>query len=139
LNRSVVRKADFDTTAQTLTAALLDEYSVLEVYVKIKNVAEILDVALDQIREQAILALSYKSSGVLGATVQLKPLPRKWEYDDAEVRKLESEKVAVEAQLKARKKYLENLKTEVANTARGEIIRPARCIAEGVTIQVTFS
>ena len=116
----------------------MEEYSALEAYVKIKNVAEILSVALDQIREQAILSLSGTSQEVLGATAQLKALPRKWEYDDGEVRRLEAEKLAVEAQLKARKKYLENLKTEVANTATGEIIRPARCIAEGVTIQVTF-
>ena len=138
LQRSVVGKAEFEATAETLTAALLDEHSALEVYVKIKNIAEILDVALGQIREQAILSLSGTSQEVLGATAQLRPLPRKWEYDDTEVRRLEADKLAVEAQLKARKKYLENLKTEVANTATGEIIRPARCIAESVTIQVTF-
>ena len=138
LQRTIVRKSGFEASAQGLTDALMEEYSALEAYVKIKNLAEILSVALDQIREQAILSLSGTSQEVLGATAQLKALPRKWEYDDGEVRRLEAEKLAVEAQLKARKKYLENLKTEVANTATGEITRPARCIAEGVTIQVTF-
>ena len=134
----VFRKKEFEHLAASLNAILLNENSALEAYVRIKNVAEILDVALDQIREQAIHAISGTSEEVFGVTAQLKPLPRKWQYDDAEVRNLEAEKLAVEAQLKARKKYLENLKVEVADTTTGEIIRPARCIAEGVTIQVTF-
>jgi hypothetical protein len=138
LPRTIVRKSGFEASAQGLTSALMEEYSALEAYVKIKDISEILSVVLDQIREQAILSLCGTSQEVLGANAQLKALPRKWEYDDGEVRRLEAEKLAVEAQLKARKKYLENLKTEVANTATGEIIRPARCIAEGVTIQVTF-
>ena len=138
LQRTIVRKSGFETSALGLTGALMEEYSALEAYVKIKNVSEILSVALDMIREQAILSLVGTSQEVLGAAAQLKALPRKWEYDDGEVRRLEAEKLSLEAQLKARKKYLENLKTEVANTATGEIIRPARCIAEGATIQVTF-
>jgi hypothetical protein len=70
--------------------------------------------------------------------VQLKSLPKKWEYDDAELRTLEAEKVAVEAKVKVRKRFLENLKTEMADAKTGELIRPARCISDGVTIQVTF-
>jgi hypothetical protein len=139
LQRSVVRKAEFEGTADMLTSALLDEHSSLEVYVKIKNVVEVLEVALDQVRDRAIMAMDGKSQNVLGATVQLKPLPRKWEYDDAELRKLESDKIALEAQLKGRKRFLESLTTEIASTSTGEIIHPARCISEAVTLQVTFS
>jgi hypothetical protein len=135
---SVARKSQFDELAASLNQALLEENSVLEAYVRIKNVAEVLDVALSQLKEQALSRLSGTSEQVLGVTVQLKSLPKKWEYDDAELRTLEAEKAALEAKVKVRKRFLENLKTEMADAKTGEIIRPARCIADGVTIQVTF-
>jgi hypothetical protein len=135
---SVARKSQFDELAASLNQALLEENSALEAYVRIKNVAEVLDVALSQLKEQALSRLSGASEQVFGVTVQLKSLPKKWEYDDAELRSLEAEKAAVEAKAKVRKKFLENLKTEMADAKTGELIRPARCISDGVTIQVTF-
>jgi len=135
---NVARKSQFDELAASLNQALLEENSALEAYVRIKNVAEVLDVALSQLKEQALSRLSGTSEQVLGVTVQLKSLPKKWEYDDTELRTLEAEKAAVEAKVKVRKRFLENLKTEMADAKTGELIRPARCISDGVTIQVTF-
>ena len=136
--RRVARKVHFEKLAASLTSVLLDENSALEAYVRIKNVAEILEVALARIKEEALGQMAGTSQEVLGVAVQLKALPKKWEYSDSELHRLEGEKAAIEARLKDRKKFLENLKQEVVDAATGEIIRPARCISEGVTIQVVF-
>lgn len=134
----VVRKSEFTDYALALTDALLIEQSAIEAYVRIRNVAEILDVALTQIKEQAMGKLNGSTEGILGARVQLKSLPRKYEYEDRVLDELEAQKKGIDEKLKARKKFLENLTAEVADTGTGEIIRPARCIAAGSTIQVTF-
>jgi hypothetical protein len=136
--KRVARKQQFERLASYLNSILLHENSALEAFVRVKNVAEILDVALAQIKEQALSEIEGRTQEVLGVTVQLKSLPKKWEYDDSELHRLEGEKAAIEARLKERKKFLETLKTEIADARTGEIIRPARCVSEGATIQVLF-
>jgi hypothetical protein len=134
----VVPKAEFVVYAGALTEALLDEQSAVEAYVRIRNVADILDTALGLIKERALTSMQGTNVDVLGAKVQLKALPRKYEYQDSIIDELEAQKKAIDEKLKARKKFLENLTQEVADTATGEIIRPAKCISSGSTIQVTF-
>ncbi len=134
----VVPKAEFATYAGALTDALLEEQSAIEGYVRIRNVADILDQALGRIKDRAINSMPGTSADVCGAKVQLKSLPKKYEYQDSIIDDLESQKKAIEEKLKARKKFLENLPAEVADTASGEIIHPARFIAQGSTLQVTF-
>jgi hypothetical protein len=136
--KRVARKQQFEELALSLNGALLEENSALEAFLRIKNVAEILEVALGQIKARALSEIEGRTQEVLGVTVQLKSLPKKWEYDDSELHWLEGERAAIEARLKERKKFLETLKNEIADTRTGEIIRPARCISEGATIQVLF-
>ena len=136
--RKVAKKTHFEKLAGSLNGILLEENSALEAFVRIKNVAEILEVALGQIKEPALGEIAGHSQEVLGVTVQLKSLPKKWEYDDSELHRLEGEKAAIEARVKERKKFLEHVKQEVADPTTGEIIRPANCISEGVTLQVIF-
>ncbi len=134
----VVPKGEFTTYAAALTDALLEEQSAIEAYVRIRNVADILDQALGRIKDRAINSMQGTSTDICGAKVQLKSLPKKYEYQDAIIDDLESQKKAIEEKLKARKKFLENLPAEVANTATGEIIHPARFVSGGSTLQVTF-
>ena len=134
----VVPKAEFVIHAGTLTDALLAEQSAVEAYVRIRNVADILDMALGLVKERAITSMQGTSVDVLGAKVQLKALPKKYEYQDSIVDALESQKRAIDEKLKARKKLLENLTIEVVDPGTGEIIQPAKCISAGSTIQVTF-
>jgi len=134
----VVPKAEFVTYAAALTNALLEEQSAVEAYVRIRNVADILDQALGRIKERAIISMEGTSADVCGAKVQLKSLPKRYEYQDTIVDDLESQKKALEEKLKARKKFLENLPADVADTGTGEIIHPARFVSGGSTLQVTF-
>jgi hypothetical protein len=134
----VVPKTEFATYAGALTNALLEEQSAVEAYVRIRNVADILDQALGRIKERAIMSMQGTSADICGAKVMLKSLPKKYEYQDAVVDDFESQKKAVEEKLKARKKFLENLPAEVADTATGEIIHPARFVSGGSTLQITF-
>ncbi|TSA22502.1 hypothetical protein D4R75_04905 [bacterium] len=134
----VVPKAEFATYAGALTDALLEEQSAIEAYVRIRNVSDILDQALGRIKDRAINSLNGTSADICGAKVLLKSLPKKYEYQDAVVDDLESQKKAIEEKLKARKKFLENLPTDVADTTTGEIIHPARFVSGGSTLQVTF-
>lgn len=136
--RRVVPKAEFIIYAGTLTDALLIEQSAIEAYVRIRNVADILDNALALIKERAISSMQGTNVDILGAKVQLKALPRKYEYQDSVIDELEAQKKVIDEKLKARKKFLEHLTQEVADTATGEIIQPAKCISAGSTIQVTF-
>jgi hypothetical protein len=134
----VVPKAEFATYAGTLTDALLEEQSAIEVYVRIRNVSDILEQALGRIKTRAINSMHATSEDICGAKVQLKSLPKRYEYQDSVVDDLESQKKAIEEKLKARKKFLENLPADVADTGTGEIIHPAKFISGGSTLQITF-
>lgn len=134
----VVPKAEFATYAGTLTDALLEEQSAIEAYVRIRNVADILDQALGRIKDRAIRSMQGTTADICGAQVQLKSLPKRYEYQDSFVNDLESQKKAIEEKLKARKKFLENLPAEVADTTSGEIIHPAKFVSGGSTLQITF-
>lgn len=134
----VVPKAQFATYAGVLTDALLEEQSAIEAYVRIRNVSDILDEALGRIKDRAINSLQGTSADVCGAKVQLKSLPKRYEYQDSVVDDLESQKKTIEEKLKAQKKFLEHLPADVADTGTGEIIHPARFVSGGSTLQVTF-
>jgi len=134
----VVPKTEFATYAGALTAALLEEQSAIEAYVRIRNVSDILDQAMGRIKERAIISMQGTSADICGAKVMLKSLPKKYEYQDPIVDDLESQKKAIEEKLKARKKFLENLPADVADTGTGEIIYPARFVSGGSTLQITF-
>lgn len=134
----VVPKAEFTTYASTLTDTLLEEQSAIEAYVRIRNVADILEQALGRIKDRAINSMHGTSEDICGAKVQLKSLPKRYEYQDSVVDDLESQKKAIEEKLKARKKFLENLPADVADTGTGEIIHPARFVSGGSTLQITF-
>jgi hypothetical protein len=134
----VVPKAEFGTYAGALTDALLEEQSAIEAYVRIRNVSDILDQALGRIKDRAINSMHGTSEDICGAQVQLKSLPKRYEYQDSVIDDLESQKKAIEEKLKARKKFLENLPADVADTGTGEIIHPARFVSGGSTLQITF-
>ena len=138
LPRRVATKTEFEEIAASMIAMLLEEESTLEAFVRIKNVAEILDVALARIKEEALFEVAGRSQKILGASVQIKALPKKWEYSDSVLTSLEGERAVIEQRIKERKKLLETLKQEVVDPATGEIIHPAKCIADGVTLQVLF-
>lgn len=136
--RGLVKKIGYGDAARSILSAFLDEHTALEAYVRLRNIAEVLDEALSQIKENAISRIEGNSQIVLGALVQLKALAKRWEYHDAVLDSFEAEKLALEARIKARKKYLETLKDELLDPTTGEVAIPARCISQGVTIQVTF-
>jgi hypothetical protein len=135
--RRVVAKPQFFEYATTLTSRLLEEQSSLEAFVRIRNVIEILEVACALIKERAIVDVQDSNSEIFGARVQLKQLPRKFEYNDKLVAQLEAKKTEVEAQLKARKKFLESI-TETLRDESGDPIHPAKFLSGGVTLQVSF-
>jgi hypothetical protein len=134
----VVPKAEFAAYAGTLTDALLEEQSAIEAYVRIRNVSDILEQALGRIKDRAINSMQGTSADICGAKVQLKSLPKRYEYQDSVIDDLESQKKVIEEKLKARKKFLENLPAEVADAGTGEIIHPARFVSGGSTLQITF-
>jgi hypothetical protein len=136
--RGVIKKINYGDAARSIVAAFLEEHSALEAYVRLRNIAEVLDEALSQIKENAIAQVDGNAQLVGGALVQLKALPKKWEYRDTVLDSLEAEKLAVDVRIKARKKFLEALKEEVVDTTTGEIAIPARCVSQGVTIQITY-
>ena len=133
----VVRKQQFAVYATNLTDRLLEEQSSLEAFVRIRNVIEILEVACAQIKDHAIVDVQDSTCEVFGARVQLKQLPRKFEYNDKLVAQFEAKKAEVEGQLKARKKFLESL-SEPLKDDSGEPVCPAKFISGGVTLQVSF-
>ena len=136
--QTVAPKARFVEYATALTEALFIEQSALQAYVRIRNVADILDVALARIKEQAIASMQEATANVLGARVQLKDLPKRFEYHDTVLAELDSQKAAIDEKLKARKKFLETLTSEVVDPTTGEIIQPAKCTSAGCTLQITF-
>ena len=135
--KRVVPKSEFLMYANSLTDRLLESESSLEAFVRLRNVIEILETALTQIKERAIVDVVDSNCEIFGAKVQLKQLPRKYEYTDRMLNEIEAEKQVVEAKMKARKKFLESLPTQVKDES-GELITPARLISGGVTIQVSF-
>jgi hypothetical protein len=136
--RGLVKKVGYGDVARSIVAAFLEDNSALEAYVRLRNIADVIEEALGQIKENAIAQVEGNSQIIHGAMVQVKALPKKWEYHDSQLGTLEAEKLSVDLRIKARKKYLEALKEEFVDPATGETSFPARCIAQGVTIQITF-
>jgi hypothetical protein len=79
----VVPKGEFTTFAAALTDALLEEQSAIEAYVRIRNVSDILEQALGRIKDRAINSMHGTSEDICGAKVQLKSLPKRYEYQDS--------------------------------------------------------
>ena len=136
--RGLVKKVNYADAAHSVVAAFLEEHTSLEAYVRLRNILEVFDEALSQIKENAIAQVEGNSQLVLGALVQLKSLPRKWEYTDPALDALEAERIALDVKIKARKKVLESLKEELVDPRTGEITTPARCVSQGVTLQVNY-
>ncbi|MBX2990091.1 MAG: hypothetical protein KF749_02870 [Bacteroidetes bacterium] len=135
--RRVVPKPQFTEYATHLISRLLEEQSSLEAFVRIRNVIEILEIACAQVKEHAIVDVHDSNCEIFGARVQLKQLPKKFEYNDRLVTQLEAKKAEIDAQLKARKKFLESI-TDPMKDESGEPIYPAKFLSGGVTLQVSF-
>ncbi len=136
--RGLVKKISYGDAARAIVAGFLEEHSALEAYVRLRNVADVLDEALSQIKESAIAQVDGSCQIVLGALVQVKALAKRWEYHDTQLDTLEAERLSVDLRMKARKKYLEGLKGEVVDPITGEIALPARYLGQGVTMQIMF-
>ena len=52
--RGLVKKISYGDAARAIVAGFLEEHSALDAYVRLRNVADVLDEALSQIKENAI-------------------------------------------------------------------------------------
>jgi hypothetical protein len=94
------------------------------------NIVSILETAKAILKERAIAEVN-KEDSVLGAFVKVKQLPARYEYNDAELDRME-------LAIKARKKMLQTLTGDMADATTGEILHPAIKTESGVTLQITF-
>ena len=131
-------KAECRDIASFLVQRMGDALGALEIHVQLKQMAAIIDLALDKNKEAAIAKMIEKTTTVLGAHVERKGKAKVWEYDDGELAKLESRAEKVKSQISARKKFLQGLKRDVADTKTGEIIKHAILMSAGETIAVTL-
>ena len=64
---------------------------------------------------------------------------RKYTYDDNSLNTLYMELENVKNKIKEREIFLQSLKNEVADVETGEIIKPAKLLSDGITINVHFT
>ena len=127
--------------ATDLVNALHDRHDKVESYVILKNMIDVLEQAVEIAKDPAIGAMKTGKGvevKVLGATVMVKGLAKKYEYDDPILDKMGEDLKALQARIKDRKDMLVRLKTEYINEETGEVTTPAKLIEDGITIAVTL-
>lgn len=123
--------------ASRLVDHLLQEHNGIQAYVVLRNVRDIADHAMEALKDEALNTIAGKEEMVYGAKCTIRR-STEYDYEDSSLATLEAQAAELKAQITDRKKFLRALKMEVADTATGEIIRPAKCIKEGSTIAVTL-
>lgn len=123
--------------ADHLLKTLQEELPAIEVYVLLKQAASIIAESLDLAKESALLKMEGKEEQHLGAKVETKR-KREREYDDPVLVKLESDLKKLQDDIKARKRLLESIPADMADTTTGEMIKKAKLLADGLQIVVTL-
>lgn len=142
----VIRKSEWLHRAQMVIDTLLEGVDAVTAFIIIKQINEITGVALGSNRDLkleksivdlALFRLQGSSQEVMGVTVKLKSLARKYLYDDAELASLEVQAEEIKAKIKARQEFLQSLKEDQILPG-GVEVKKAQCIAAGVTLSATF-
>ena len=123
--------------AKALTDQMLEVVSAPEAYVMLKHAEHVVKLSIEELKELTVMRIEGKGEMVLGADLKLKRAVE-WEYDDPELEQLEAQKKEIAEKIKVRQKFLQGLKSEVADTTTGEIAKPAKLVKDGQTIAVTL-
>ena len=135
----VVPESQMQDSAMQIVEYMLETDSYINTFVKLDNLIAILEKSKEMVKESALGDLKSKKDVILGAKVEARNLPAKWDYhDDATLAlNLSIQKAATEA-VKARQKMLQSLTAEMADTETGEIVKPATKISQGETLAVSY-
>lgn len=143
--RRVPNGAERSIMADRLRNQLLEAGNAIEGVVSLKAAEEIVKEARELLKDKAILGMTEKKETWLGADVSTRR-DAEWDYhNDLELHKLEGDKANLKAQMdeidkqiKDRMAFLQKLKSEMADTATGEITVPATLIRDGLNIAVSL-
>jgi hypothetical protein len=117
-----------------LVNALHQEFSGVQAYVLLKNAEDVLKQSIEIAKERAC-ATAEKDTRVFDAEVTTRRSVE-YEYEDSVLDKLEDQIKELKKQADERRKLLRTIKSEQADTATGEIMKPARCVKDGISIVV---
>ena len=133
--------APFDNTinSDTVVASLLENYNAGESYVIAGKWKELFEEAEGKVKSKALNNSGAKIQeiilgGKVVATLEERGLPKKFEYDDPILESYKQQFEQLKKDIKERETFLQSLKSEVADTVTGLIIKPAVKIATGVTV-----
>ncbi len=136
---TVVPKSGIQDAAMVLVDHALETTTRLSLFVQLHNLSAVLESAMAQTKNGAILEMTEKKQVVLGALVEQRNLPAKWDYHgDSELTRLEGEAEKIKKQIKARQTVLQNMAEETASTSTGDITTPATQVSQGATIAVSY-
>ena len=120
--------------ATDMVVALTQENTHLEAYIMLRNAADVIDQACEIAKDKAVMEAE-KDSKVLNAEVTTRRSVA-YEYEDDTLDELERKIDALKKEADERRKMLRALKTEMADTETGEIMKPARLVKDGISLVV---
>ena len=123
--------------AEGILRAWREVYSPIEIQVRLKYFADILTIALENNKEDAINA-NREGETILGATVVTRK-DKQYDYsDDTEYNRIEAEISQLKEQLKARMSFVKSLKSELVDPKTGETSAPPKLIKDGTKLIITL-
>lgn len=138
IQTKVLTKEEMPISAKMIADSLLEKYSGIEAFIIAKSTMETISQAMDLLKERAIASVNGKKEVILGAEVDLKMSPRKYEYSGTEYKRLEKEVEAAVKNLKSHKSILELSPNGWINPNTGETETATLVSGGGTTISVTF-
>jgi 2-phospho-L-lactate transferase/gluconeogenesis factor (CofD/UPF0052 family) len=132
-----IPKDQIPSVGLELSDTLREFTDSMTAYVMLSQAEQIIKSAKEQTLDHAIMKMDGKEMSVFGAKVTLRSI-KEYEYDDSTLDKMESDAKELSEKIKARKEFMRLIKTEQADTATGEIVKPAKLTRHGTTIAVSF-
>ena len=138
-----------DFTPDNLVETMLNKFSAMQAFAVLKKYGEVIvgtstkTGAIDLLKERAINCTNSKMmpieiGGRIVAYANEKNLPGRWEYANPTLAKMEEDFAAQKKKIDELKKLLQTLKSEMVDTATGEVMIPAVKVPSGSTVAIEF-
>lgn len=143
INAPTIAKAEYATVVNGLLSRILAEGDGLKELVKIAQLLDVLGEVEKTLREEVVKHVGEQPMDILGASLRMKALPKRYDYNgDWQLTQIDAKLAALKEERKGRETYLQSLKSEKSEVdeSTGEVKKahPASCVAAGATIAITY-
>ena len=136
----VFSKSQFPVVGKDLFTRLVESgKNEFEAFIILRQIKEIAEAGLKEVEVEIINSMNEKEIMVGTAKISQRSAARKYEYEDAELDRLQNIADETKGLIKARQEFLETRKEEESiDTTTGTVVKKAKLISAGLNLAVTF-